>query len=187
MSFGLRLGTSPRVMVSTTPKPIPLLKRLVKDPTCAIPRGTTYDNRANLAAKFFKDTVARYEGTRLGRQELYADILSDNPDALWQYTQLDALRVQLENCPPFNRIVVAVDPPGSTGEAADECGIIVAGLGDNGHGYVLAEYRSPKLFGTATRNRPASANWNAPASARRLYSRPGSLSVRERPSIAPGF
>jgi phage terminase large subunit-like protein len=115
----------------------------VKDPTCAITRGTTYDNRANLADKFFRDTVSRYEGTRLGRQELYADILSDNPDALFKASQIDALRVRLDRCPlPFRRIVIGVDPPVSTGESADECGIIVAGLGQDGHAYVLADNSS---------------------------------------------
>jgi phage terminase large subunit-like protein len=149
MSFGLRLGASPRVMVSTTPKPIPLIKRLVKDPMCAVTRGTTYDNKANLAPKFFEDTVKRYEGTRLARQELMADILTDNPDALFTYTQLDRLRVRhLDECSlPFRRVVVAVDPPMSTGDVTkgvepDECGIIVAGLGDNGHAYVLDDRSS---------------------------------------------
>ena len=74
MSFGLRLGVHPQVFISTTPKPIPLLKRLIKDPTCAITRGTTYDNRANLAASFFEKTVSRYEGTRLGRWSRHGPI-----------------------------------------------------------------------------------------------------------------
>jgi phage terminase large subunit-like protein len=73
MELGLRLGNNPRVMVSTTPKPIPLIKRLVKDESCALTRGTTYDNRANLAQKFYERTVSRLEGTRLGRQELMAE------------------------------------------------------------------------------------------------------------------
>ena len=80
MSFGLRLGEHPQVFISTTPKPIPLLKRLIKDETCALTKGTTYDNRANLAKSFFEKTVTRYENTRLGRQELLAEILGDNPD-----------------------------------------------------------------------------------------------------------
>ena len=142
MSFGLRLGVHPQVFISTTPKPIPLLKKLVVDPTCALTKGTTYDNRPNLAKSFFEKTVSRYDGTRLGRQELMAEILGDNPDALFNYTQLDKTRIRLDALPALRRIVVAVDPPASTGEDADECGIIVAGLGEDGEGYLLADCSS---------------------------------------------
>jgi phage terminase large subunit-like protein len=108
MELGLRLGNNPRVMVSTTPKPIPLIKRLVKDPTCALTRGTTYDNQANLAQKFYDRTVSRLAGSRLGRQELMADILSDNPDALFSYTQIDRLRVKhLDECSTPTGIVAS--------------------------------------------------------------------------------
>jgi phage terminase large subunit-like protein len=136
----------------------------------AVTRGTTYDNRANLAKRFFDDTVKRYEGTRLGRQELMAEILGDNPDALWSYSQLDALRVKIEGCPSFRRIVVAVDPPASTGDMAtgrmpDECGIIVAGLGEDGHGYVLddATTRGMSPNQWAKRAIETYALWNADA------------------------
>ncbi len=139
MSFGLRLGRKPQVMVSSTPKPIPLVKQLLADPTTAVTRGSSLDNKANLAPTFFDKITKRYEGTRLGRQELNAELLTDNPGALWNFSQLDALRVKPDRDRKFNRIVVAVDPPVTSGEDADECGIIVAGLGEDKHGYIIGD------------------------------------------------
>ncbi len=140
MSFGLRLGRHPQVIVSTTPRPIPLLRRLLADQNTAVTRGTTYDNRANLAPSFFEKIIKRYEGTRLGRQELNAELLIDNPDALFNIDKIEELRRRIEDVPKFKRTVVAVDPPATSGEDADECGIIVAAMGVNDHGYVLADY-----------------------------------------------
>ena len=134
LMFGLRLGQDPRVVVTTTPKTIPLLKKLMAARTTITTRGSTYDNAANLAAAFMADIVAAYEGTRLGRQELNAELLEDNPDALWKReAMLDAHRVS--GLPPLKRIVVGVDP--SASGKGDECGIVVAGLGADGHGYVI--------------------------------------------------
>lgn len=135
LQFGLRLGIDPRVVVTTTPKPIKLVRDLVKSPTTAITRGSTYDNAANLAAPFLEAIKAKYEGTRLGRQELYAEILDDVPGALWTRVMLDASRVK--EAPELARVVVAVDPSGGHGEENDEQGIMVVGLGVDGHGYVL--------------------------------------------------
>ena len=82
LTFGLRLGPDPRVVVTTTPKPIKIIRELIADPTTVITRGSTYDNRANLAGAFLQQIVKKYEGTRLGRQELNAELLDDVPGAL---------------------------------------------------------------------------------------------------------
>ena len=133
--FGLRLGEDPRVVATTTPRPTPLIKDLVKDPTTTITRGSTYENQENLAPAFLEKIVKKYEGTRLGRQELNAEILDDNPGALWQRDVIENLRVN--TAPQLTRIVVGVDPAVSGGEEADETGIITAGIAATGHVYVL--------------------------------------------------
>lgn len=135
--FGLRLGKAPRALITTTPKPIPLLKRLIDAPHTRISKGTTFDNLKNLAPGFARDIVARYRGTRLGRQELNAEILEDTPGALWSRALVETSRIQI--LPPFTRIVVAVDPPASIGEKADECGIIAVGLTPDGTGVVIRD------------------------------------------------
>jgi len=131
--LGLRLGTNPRVCVTTTPRPIPIIRQLIENSSTALTRGSTYDNRANLAPQFFADIIRRYEGTTLGRQELDGELIEDMPGALWQRAQIEALRVT--KAPTLTRIVVGVDP--STTAGGDETGIIVAGLGIDGHGYVI--------------------------------------------------
>lgn len=137
LQFGLRLGRNPRALVTTTPKPMPLLKRLIDLPKVRISRGTTYDNLPNLAAGFRRDIIARYKGTRLGRQELNAEILEDTPAALWSRSLLEQHRTT--KTPELTRIVVAVDPPASIGEKADECGIVAAGLTPDGTALVLRD------------------------------------------------
>lgn len=126
--FGLRLGNNPQVVVTTTPKPVKIVKDLVKDKTTAITRGSTYDNRANLAKTFFNKIVTKYEGTRLGRQEINAELLDDNPNALFSRTIIDKNRVKREDVPPLARIVVAVDPAVTAKETSDDTGICVAGI-----------------------------------------------------------
>lgn len=135
LQFGLRLGDKPRQVVTTTPRPVPILKRLLKDETSVVTRASTYANRAHLADAFFRSVITRYEGTRLGRQELDAELIEDNPDALWSRAMLDEVRVR--RAPELVRIVVAVDPPATSGPRADECGIVVAGVDAAGRGYVL--------------------------------------------------
>ena len=140
LMFGLRLGPDPRVVVTTTPKPIKIIRELIADPTTVITRGSTYDNRANLAPAFLQQIVRKYEGTRLGRQELEAEILDDVPGALWSRERIEEARwAAHKNAPELVRIVVAIDPAASHGEEADETGILVAGKDRNGHGYVLAD------------------------------------------------
>ncbi len=127
LQFALRLGDRPRQVVTTTPRPIPLLKRLLADPASVVSRAATRENMANLAPGFLERIVGRYEGTRLGRQELDGELIEDRSDALWQRAGLDALRV--EKAPPLGRVVVAIDPPASSGAGADACGLVVAGTG----------------------------------------------------------
>jgi phage terminase large subunit-like protein len=140
LQFGLRLGQNPQCIVTTTPKPIKALKDLITNPATVVTRGSTYDNRANLSEGFFKHIIGRYEGTRLGRQELNAELLDDIPGALWNRSLIDETRVR--SYPDLARVVVAIDPPATSGEKADECGIVVAGRCEDGHGYVLADHSS---------------------------------------------
>ena len=135
--FGLRLGENPQACVTTTPKPVQVVRELLKAPTTHITRGSTYDNRANLAQSFFTQIIAKYEGTRLGRQELNAELLEDTPGALWQRGQLELLRV--DAAPPLQRIVVAIDPAATSHEGSDETGIVVAGRSADKQGYLLED------------------------------------------------
>jgi phage terminase large subunit-like protein len=137
LQFGLRLGTRPRQVVTTTPRPIETLKLLKEDPHTVTTAGSTYDNIANLAPTFLQRIVRRYEGTRLGRQELNGEILEDTPGALWSRARIDALRVGL--APELTRVVIAIDPATTSNEGSNETGIIAAGLGVDGHGYVLED------------------------------------------------
>ena len=147
MMFGLRLGPSPSVVITTTPKPRRLMKTLLKDSRSYITRGSTYDNKDNLAPAFLKAVEDRYEGTRLGRQELYGELLDDNPDALWCMDFIEPKRIKdlchlspEDLCMRLNitRIVVAIDPAVTTGEDSDETGIMVVGEDAYG-GYVVLE------------------------------------------------
>jgi phage terminase large subunit-like protein len=137
LMFGLRLGDDPRVVVTTTPRPIRLIRELLADPKVVTTRGRTIENQANLAPAFLDQIVTRYQGTRLGRQELDAELLEDVPGALWQRGLIEAARIAA--LPGLTRIVVAIDPAATSGEQADETGIIVAGRDAAGHGYVLAD------------------------------------------------
>jgi phage terminase large subunit-like protein len=142
LQFGLRLGEAPRQVVTTTPRPTKLLKALLADPLTAVTRVSTAANAANLAPSFLEAIVGRYRGTRLGRQELDAELLEDRADALWPRALIEAARVRA--APELRRIVVAVDPPAASGPDADACGIIVAGLSEEGLGYVLADVTRPR-------------------------------------------
>ena len=137
--FGLRLGDNPQACITTTPKPTESVKAIVKDPHTVITRGTSYENRANLAPAFFDAIVRKYEGTRLGRQELNAELLEDVPGALWTRKMIDAGRAFLGDVrwESFIRIVVAIDPAVSHNADSDETGIIVAGLTRASHVFVI--------------------------------------------------
>ncbi len=133
--LGLRLGSKPQAIITTTPKPVRIVKELIEDKDCVITGGNTYDNIVNLASAFYKSIVSKYEGTRMGRQEIYAELLEDTPGALWTRKMIDDLRVK--KAPELVRIVVAIDPAVTSGDESDQTGIIVGGIGVDGHGYVL--------------------------------------------------
>jgi len=135
--FGLRLGAFPRAVITTTPRPIPIIKELMHDPRCVVTGGSTYENKDNLAPSFITSIVKKYEGTRLGRQELNAEILDDNPGALWHRDVIENLRVR--ECPQLIRVVVGMDPSVTGNETSDETGIIAGGIAANGHGYILQD------------------------------------------------
>jgi phage terminase large subunit-like protein len=137
--FGLRLGNRPRVAIATTPKPTRLLKSLLarEGQDVVVSRASSYLNRANLAPEFFAHIIKRFEGTRLGRQELNAEVLDDVVGALWSMSRIDDLR--RDTCPQFRRVVVAIDPSGGEGDEHDECGIVAAGIDEADHGWLLVD------------------------------------------------
>lgn len=146
--FGLRLGDHPQACITTTPRPIKLLKELIKDPQTIITKGSTYENKQNLAPSFLSKIVKKYEGTRLGRQELNAEILDDVEGALWTRDLIERSRVKHTQVPDLCRLLIGVDPAvTSNEETSAETGIIAAGLGIDGIGYVLDDY---SLLGTPT-------------------------------------
>ncbi|MDP2123713.1 MAG: terminase family protein [Parvibaculum sp.] len=153
LQFGLRLGARPRQVMTTTPRPVPLVKRLIADPATAVTRAATAANGINLADGFLRNVMARYAGTRLGRQELDAELIEDNPDALWTRETIE--RSRLRGARDFIRVVVAVDPPASSGAGADECGIVCAGLGPDGRAYVIDDRSMGRLSPLAWAKRVA--------------------------------
>jgi len=152
LMFGLRLGHKPQVVLTTTPKPTPMMrdlnKRAVLDADVRSGKvagkidvvmtvGSTFDNLSNLAATFISQVVRKYEGTTLGQQELYARLIEDVEGALWNSLLIETTRVSGLGLPRFKRIAVGVDPAVTSRKTSDETGIVVAALGDNGHAYVL--------------------------------------------------
>lgn len=140
MEMGLRLGTNPRAIVTTTPRPIPLILTLLSDPQTVRPTTnlSTHLNRANVSGRFVDRVIKKYAGTRLGRQELDAEILEDTPGALWTRSGIEQTRIHPRGLPELVRIVVGVDP--SAGGADGETGIVGGGKDAREHGYVLADY-----------------------------------------------
>ncbi len=143
LQFGLRLGSRPRQLITTTPRPLPLIKRLLGDPHTRVTRAPTRANAAHLSPVFLETVVARYAGTRQGRQELDGELIEDRPDALWSREAIE--RVRVAAAPPMVRIVVAIDPPGSSRPGADACGIVAAGRSAAGDYYVLEDVSSDRL------------------------------------------
>ena len=135
--FGLRLGEHPRTIITTTPRPTKLIRDLSKRDGVEIVRGSTFENAANLAETALTELRLRYEGTRLGRQELYGEIIDDIDGALWTRAIIDQNRETEQ--PPLVRVVVAIDPAVTSGEGSDETGIVVAGISGDGHYYVLED------------------------------------------------
>jgi phage terminase large subunit-like protein len=137
LQFGLRLGDRPRQVVTTTPRAVPLMRRLLKAPGTVVTHARTADNAAFLAKGFLTAVVGRYEGTMLGRQELDGEMVEDRADALWSRGEIEAIRIG--GRPVLSRIVVAVDPPATSTRTSDACGIIAAGLDGEGRAIVLAD------------------------------------------------
>ena len=140
MMFGLRLGRHPKVFVTTTPKTTKLIRTILSDENTVVSKGSTYDNAANLAGTFLDAVRKTYEGTRLGRQELYAEILDEASGALWNRSLLAKCEVEKDQVPTLNRIVVAIDPAVTSNAESDMTGIIVAGVDVNGTAYVLEDH-----------------------------------------------
>lgn len=140
LQFGLRLGDHPKTVITTTPRPIPLIRQLTgkTDGSVKVVRGSTFDNAANLAPSALVELQARYNGTRLGRQELYGEILDDVEGALWSKGVIDRNRV--DKHPPLARLAVSIDPAVTNTKDSDETGIIVLGSDAAGNGYVIADY-----------------------------------------------
>jgi phage terminase large subunit-like protein len=151
LQFGLRLGQLPRALVTTTPRAVALLQRLLADPATVITRTRTIDNSANLAGSFITEMQRRYAGSALGRQELDGELLTESAGALWRRDWIEQARITER--PELARIVVAVDPPVTANANSDACGIVVAGKGIDGRAYVLADRtiqgRSPEIWARA--------------------------------------
>ena len=141
LMLALRMGTGPRCIVTTTPRPIPLIEKLLKSDDVVVTKGTTFENRNNLAPAFLNQIVKQFEGTRLGAQELYAQLLTQQQGALWQR---ELIRYQEppydeRGLPKLMRIIIAIDPATTHHEESDETGIVVAGLGEDKCVYVLED------------------------------------------------
>lgn len=137
LQFGLRLGNNPQCVVTTTPRPTKIIKELIKDKTTVLTTGSSYENKANLADAFFDKIIKKYEGTTLGRQELYAEILEDIDGALWKMATIEKWRVFKQ--PEFKKIYVSIDPSGTSTQSSDEAGIIGCGLGSDDRGYIIED------------------------------------------------
>lgn len=135
--FGLRLGKHPQAIITTTPRPTQLVRDIIADPATVVTRGNTADNRDNLPDSFFDAILRKYEGTRLGRQEIDGELLDDNPGALFKRADIDRSRVVI--APPMKRIVVSIDPAVTSNADSDDTGIVVAGIDADGQGYILAD------------------------------------------------
>ena len=158
LMLGLRLGDRPRCMATTTPRATPLLRALLEDADVAITRARTRDNAFNLAPAFLAAVTKAYGGTRLGRQELDGEMITERADALWSRAMIEAARER--EAPPLARICVAIDPPASSGRHADACGLVVVGVTEGGAAYVLED---------ATLSRAKPVDWAAKSAA--LYHR----------------
>jgi phage terminase large subunit-like protein len=136
--MGLRLGSRPRCLITTTPRNVPVIRQLLNDPKTVVVRDTTYANQANLPAQFLSSILSKYAGTRLGRQEIEAELLTDTPGALWKAEDIERTRIPVDKIPPLRRIVVAIDPAMATSDGACETGLVVCGIGQlDSRGYLL--------------------------------------------------
>ncbi len=135
LQFGMReAGGKPQVFISSTPRPLKILQEIIKMDGCVKTTGSSYENKANLSPDWFTRILAPYEGTRLGRQEIHAEILTDIPGALWKRDWIQHI-----SAPEMSRVVVAIDPAVTSKSTSDEVGIVAAGIGVDGRYYVLAD------------------------------------------------
>ena len=137
MMMGLRLGQHPRVIATTTPRPTRMIRDLIKDPTVHVTSGTTYENISNLAPAFLNTIIKKYEGTRLGRQELMAEVLEDIEGALWSMKLIEQSRVK--TAPELIRVGEAIDPAVTSDKDSDETGIVIGGISQDGNIYILED------------------------------------------------
>ena len=135
MRFALRLSDDPRCLVTTTPKPMAIIKEIIKEEGTVLTTGSSYDNQANLTPQFFDQILSRYENTRIGRQEIHAELLDEAEGSLWKRDWIENTRVG--ECPNLLRIVVAIDPAVTKNKESDETGIVVAGIDDKNELYIL--------------------------------------------------
>ena len=137
LMFGLRLGDSPRCVITTTPKPTPIIRNLMQRDDCRITTGSTFENQENLANSTLEMLKSKYEGTTLGRQELYAEVIDAMEGALWTPSLIDSKRVKISNVTEkITNIIIAVDPAVTSGDGSDETGIVVVGKDANNEYYV---------------------------------------------------
>ena len=151
LMFALRLGDKPQCIITTTPKPTPLIKMLTEREDTIVTTGSTFENEANLASSTLAMLKERYEGTSLGRQELYAEVIDQTEGALWSSSLIDSKRVL--DPPPLKNIIVAIDPAVTSGADSDETGIVVVGKDENNEYYVLEDKSgkySPDQWGRAS-------------------------------------
>jgi phage terminase large subunit-like protein len=148
LQFGMRLGDNPQQVIATTPRPLALLREIMKLDGTVTTRGSLYENRANLSSKFVHSIIGRYAGTRLGRQEIEGEIVDDTPGALWTRSMFEVCRKGADfKAPAMKRLVIAIDPATKASESDDdiaETGIVVAGIGEDGKGYLIDD-RSCRL------------------------------------------
>ncbi len=142
MMFGLRLGDNPQLIITTTPRPTDIIKKLArtKDESVYVTSGSTFENKENLAASALARLEERYKDTKIGRQELYAEILDEIEGALWTLSEIDDGRVQKKDYKDMVRIIVAIDPAVTNNENSDETGIVVAGITRDREYYVFEDY-----------------------------------------------
>ena len=133
--LALRVGPHPQGVITTTPLPTPLLRRIIADPFTVLSRSSTHDNLPNLSETFRREVLRQYEGTRLERQEIYGELLTDTPGALWTYEMFK----RVTEAPEMACVVVAIDPAVTVTEDSDETGIVTAGASEAGHAYVLSD------------------------------------------------
>lgn len=140
LRFGLRLGQSPQLCLTSTPRPLPILDTLLANMGTKVTQSRTCDNAVNLAPGFIEVMTDRYGGSALGRQELDGEIVRDHPGAIFSRADIDAGRVN--EAPKLDRILIALDPPATSGESADSCGLVAVGRSGEGRdakAYVLRD------------------------------------------------